>query len=440
MDEVQDATGFEMPVHMLNTFSEKEQYTIYPIKKKSGGVRMIEAPSDELKEQQKASLRRMQRVFMNNDASRQAFEQHRADITEALTETIDNKAERAIAIARANTALSDSLMDNKAVMQYAHYAHAFCYKRNIASGAEPHVGAHTVITADLTDFFPSIKFTHFDPDYKEDDETARKHRSYKNPMAYVFGNSKMAETGQFMQLYREYILPELKMHFCDFGDGKGLRLPQGAPASPFLSNVLLCRFDYRAGWKCYPEKVTYTRYADDLILSGADPLHVKRAYAAAVALLSPLGLQVNKRKYTFKTGNQRKKVLGLVVNVKLNTTRYFRRRNRAAQHHCRVIYTLECLGKERGFKVPTELRPFLLSKTEGMSFGAKMNKIIDQLINQGVAVSMDDLQSKKLKTPFRWLTRKIQGHSAFQHMVDNPPEDMQTNLEFCQVQEMLSAV
>jgi len=421
--------------NMLDRFSVEEQYNVYPIKKKSGGVRMIEAPCDELKEAQKASLARMQRIYMDHASAAQAFTQFDDDLKEALKKTVGDQESRAKKLAEIRTSLSQELIDNKPVLQYAHYAHAFCRGRNIASGAKPHVGANTVITADLSDFFPSIKWNHFNPDGEQHKTISTK--SYKNMFAYVFGNAKMKKTGAWLQAYITHILPELKMHFCDFHDGKGLRLPQGAPASPFLSNVLMCRFDYRAGWKCYPQDVQYTRYADDLIFSGENEEKVRRAYAATVALLVPLGLKVNKRKYTFKTGHQRKKILGLVVNEKLNTPRYFRRRLRAAQHHCRVIYTLESLGRERGFKVPKDLRPFFLAKTEGVSFGEKMNKVVKQLQDQGAEISMEDLQSKKLRMPKYWYTKKIAGHSAFQNMIDNPPitED---SMSFCEVQKMLA--
>lgn len=424
--------------YMTDKFSTRDQYEVYGIPKKSGGKRMIEAPDDNLKEAQQASLRRMKQVYVEYDDGQKAFKQCRDAIDKILRETEDTSA-RAERLTEAKSELSSNLTGNQPVLQYSHYAHAFAEGRNIASGAEPHVGAEAVITADLTDFFPSVKWHHFDPDYDKD-QNDHKLKSYNSPMAYAFGSSKMSEKQEWKRIYREHIVPELKMHFCDFGDGKGLRLPQGAPASPYLSNVILCRFDYRAGWKCYAHGVTYTRYADDLIFSGPSVELVKRAYADTVALLAPLGLQINKRKYTLKSGNQRKKILGLVVNERLNTTRYFRRRLRAAQHHCKVIHTIECLGKQRGFTPPSNLRPYLLTKTEDVSFGVKMRQMVEAVNKEGGKLTMEDLQSKRLMTPPRWMSRKIQGHSAFQHMVENPPVNTQTSLRFCAAQEMMAQV
>ncbi len=444
-DNVMDAqpSDFDGPkLNMQDKFSTPDQYDIYAIPKKSGGKRIIEAPQDGLKNEQRDSLRRMQRIYLNTAAASEAFEQYESDVREILKKTgKSEEVTEARKIAKSN--LSDSMSGNRPVMQIAHFAHAFARERNIASGAKPHVGAEVVLTVDLSDFFPSVKFAHFDPYYADHDEDSPlivnwKSKSYKTPMHYVFGSKKMTRKGAFMQIYIDKILPELRMHFCDFNDGKGMRLPQGAPASPFLSNVLMCRLDYRAAWRAYPEKIQYTRYADDLVFSGADEMAVKRVYARVVGLLSQMSMKINKRKYTLKKGNQRKKILGLVVNERLNTTRYFRRRLRAMKHHCRVIHTLEQLGKQRKFGVPNELRKFFLSKTEGMSFGDKMNKVVKQLQDQGANISMEDLQSKKLMDPPRWMTRKIQGHVAFQHMIENPPKNAQDSISYCAVQEMLS--
>ena len=444
-----------IPAQMSGKFSVKSQYDVYAIPKKSGGKRIIEAPKADLKLAQRLSLRRMQRIFMNFQAADEALNQYEEDVQEVLKDTDITEEARTAAKDSAKQRLSDAMSGNRPVLQVAHFAHAFARERNIASGAIPHVGANVVLTADLSDFFPSIKFAHFDPafDPKEPPtELTWKSKSYRTPMHYVFGSKKLTKKGSFFQLYKEKVLPELQMHFCDFEDGKGLRLPQGAPASPFLSNVLMCRLDYRAAWRGFPEKVQYSRYADDLIFSGADEMAVKRVYARVVGLLNQLGMKINKRKYTLKKGNQRKKILGLVVNAlpedhpkygtpeadKPRTTRYFRRRLRAMKHHCKVIFTLEQLGKKRGFKVSRELRPFFLSKTEGMTFGDKMQKVVAQLQNQGADISMDDLQGKKLLEPKYWYSKKIAGHVAFAHMIANPPKEAQDSVSYCAVQEVLS--
>lgn len=387
-DEVKDANVDEFmnsdaaTGDMHDKFSTPDQYTVYKIKKKSGGFRVIEAPNDELKAAQKVALRKLMHCKL---------------------------------------------------LRVSHFAHAFAWGKNVASAAMPHVGQEVVLTTDLTDFFPSVKFDHFDTTVKNTDAT-KNLRSYRSWAEIVFGKSKVGNAA-WRQEYEAEVMPLLKMHFCDFGDGKGLRLPQGAPASPFLSNVLMGRLDYRIAWKAYKEGVQYTRYADDFIFSGADEHKVKAAYARCVALITTINLAMNPRKYTLKKGFQRKKIVGLVVNEKLNTTRFFRRRLRAMRHHCNVLFTLIELGKERGFDIPKNARALLIQKND-KPFGERMKQIVETIQKEGGSITMDDLASKNLKIGPA-ANKRIMGHMAFQHMVDNPPAEVQSSMDFCAVNEIL---
>lgn len=49
-------------------------------------------------------------------------------------------------------------------------------------------------------------------------------------------------------------------------DGK-LILSVGAPSSPFISNLIMCKFDKRIESFCTSKEIIYTRYADDLTFS-----------------------------------------------------------------------------------------------------------------------------------------------------------------------------
>ena len=44
-------------------------------------------------------------------------------------------------------------------------------------------------------------------------------------------------------------------------------LPQGAPTSPYLSNLILRDFDKKIQQICSSLNYTYTRYADDITIS-----------------------------------------------------------------------------------------------------------------------------------------------------------------------------
>lgn len=109
-------------------------------------------------------------------------------------------------------------------------------------------------------------------------------------------------------------------------------LPQGAPTSPAIVNILLRDFDRRVDRWCRGRGITYTRYCDDLTFSGADLTGVR---PMAEAELRALGFFLNDRKTRLCPAGRRQTVTGLVVNEKINVPREERRAIRQAVHCCR---------------------------------------------------------------------------------------------------------
>lgn len=114
-------------------------------------------------------------------------------------------------------------------------------------------------------------------------------------------------------------------------------LPQGAPTSPTISNAYLYEFDI--AMTNYASKVglAYTRYADDITLSGEHRGLVIEAIAFAENLLRQSGLQINDKKTRIASNGGQQQVTGVVVNEKPQPPRQLRRRIRAmfhrAKHH-----------------------------------------------------------------------------------------------------------
>lgn len=94
-------------------------------------------------------------------------------------------------------------------------------------------------------------------------------------------------------------------------------LPQGAPTSPMLANLVMWPLDRRieqialeAGW-------TYTRYADDLAFSRRDGSSRAKAMHLAKAIeqqLIQFGLTNNRQKTTIIPPGARKVLLGVLVD------------------------------------------------------------------------------------------------------------------------------
>lgn len=131
-------------------------------------------------------------------------------------------------------------------------------------------------------------------------------------------------------------------------------LPQGAPTSPALSNLVnfyvdvqLTAYARRMGARLSgakrPVEVRYSRYADDLTFSVSfEPRHrvrersklPRRFVEMARRILKVHGYRLHlTKKLVVRRRHQRQVVTGLVVNERPNLPRALRRKLRAARHH-----------------------------------------------------------------------------------------------------------
>jgi RNA-directed DNA polymerase len=136
-------------------------------------------------------------------------------------------------------------------------------------------------------------------------------------------------------------------------------LPQGAPTSPALSNLVNYDLDvhlttfvkrlerrWPASWRYPPLKARYSRYADDITFSlSRDALRrlkgkrgrgwvVRGLIEKTRRTLKVFGYRLHtKKKLLVRRRHQRQLITGLVVNVLPNLPRATRRKLRAARHH-----------------------------------------------------------------------------------------------------------
>jgi RNA-directed DNA polymerase len=135
------------------------------------------------------------------------------------------------------------------------------------------------------------------------------------------------------------------------------RLPQGAPTSPALSNLVCRKLDARLTALIQGMQGEYTRYADDLTFSfesfGRNKRRQKGPAATPARTDSPVisratlrvvrriiedeGFRIQKKKRVrIQRAHQRQSTTGLIVNAKVNLPRKLRRRIRAMQHRQRL--------------------------------------------------------------------------------------------------------
>lgn len=109
-------------------------------------------------------------------------------------------------------------------------------------------------------------------------------------------------------------------------------LPQGAPTSPIITNLICNVLDMRIVKIARKYRMDYTRYADDLTFSTNDKNFVDR-YSLFLeevdAEIQKSGFNINETKTRLFYRDSRQEVTGLVVNNKVNVNRDYYKKTRA---------------------------------------------------------------------------------------------------------------
>ena len=101
-------------------------------------------------------------------------------------------------------------------------------------------------------------------------------------------------------------------------------LPQGAPTSPYLSNLLTINLDDDIAVYCrnINRKLRYSRYADDITISGESI--DSSTISDITKLIKKNSLTVNTDKVHIFKKHQQQIVTGIVVNEKLQVSKKYR--------------------------------------------------------------------------------------------------------------------
>ena len=185
------------------------------------------------------------------------------------------------------------------------YAHAFIKGRSISTNAQVHTNKRVVIRVDIKDFFGSIT--------KEQVLNA-----LRNGGISVEDALRIAE-------------------ICTLNDRNKAYLPQGAPTSPLLSNLVLKKLDYRlAGlaqnWAERMRNTAYTRYCDDMIFSSRDT-KLNMILPIVEKFVNETGFAINRAKTKVLRSGNRQIVTGVIVNEQPNIPRDERRLLRSELHN-----------------------------------------------------------------------------------------------------------
>lgn len=127
------------------------------------------------------------------------------------------------------------------------------------------------------------------------------------------------------------------------------KLPQGAPSSPVITNLICAILDRRLAAIAKKYRMTYTRYADDLTFStnlkeflGEKDEILLELYA----VIEKSGFKVNQEKTRILFQESRQEVTGVVVNKKISVKREFYKETRAMLNHMYRGLPIEHNGSE----------------------------------------------------------------------------------------------
>ena len=168
--------------------------------------------------------------------------------------------------------IKDNILNNIKVHESAH---GYVVNHSIVSYASPHLNKKAFLKVDLKDFFPTIRINRI--------------------------------ITLFVSLGYSFNVSLTLAKLCTIND----ELPQGAPTSPVLSNAISQLMDKRLTKLALSNKITYTRYSDDMAFS-ADYISYKFK-EKVFEVISSCGFIVNKEKSYLSYQKNKRVLVGLNI-------------------------------------------------------------------------------------------------------------------------------
>ena len=248
LKSVQPENTFRLFQYTDEVYKEKKCYSPVALKKKNGGLRVLQVPNERLKRLQRQMLPYLQDAEISPCAA------------------------------------------------------AYIKGRNLLDHAGFHTNSRVLVKLDIEDFFGSVSFQQV---FHAVDEALKR--------------SPLAENNREITWFVSKV--------CTLNGS----LPQGAPTSPILSNMVFLSLDQRISSYCIKRGIRYTRYSDDMFFSG--DFQVQSLIAFIRKLLGQKEYVLNEKKIAVAGSGRQQKVTGVVVNERPQTDRKYRREIRQSIYY-----------------------------------------------------------------------------------------------------------
>lgn len=261
-----------------------------------------------------------------------------------------------------------SFFENTFETQIHHCCHAYRKKRSIFTNAIPHLGCKVLIKLDIKNYFGSVT-----------KEQVKK--------AIYLGNSSLDYNSNSSEIIQ--YLKQNNISIPDYLDDDSVSknfidilvneqgLPQGAPTSPILANLLLKDFDQEVFLVAKSMDAKYTRYSDDLTISFKedDSLKIAQIIKFIDRKIRAYGHRLNKKKEKIQVlrRHQAQRICGVTINSGQPTiSRKQRKLIRAAQHNMsmgkKISFTENQLQGHIAYQNSIQIRGERLSRINKKDF------------------------------------------------------------------------
>jgi hypothetical protein len=230
------------------------------------------------------------------------------------------------------------------------YAMGFTEGRSVVSNANIHKGQNYVFNIDLKDFFPSIE----------------QPRVWKRLQLAPFNfPEKIASMIAGMCSMKEIRTFEDGHHETFYV------LPQGAPTSPIITNMICDTLDRRLAGLAKRFGLHYSRYADDITFSSMHHVYQKNGEFRKELrrIITDQHFTINDDKTRLQKKGARQEVTGIIVSEKLNVT----------QKYVRDVRNILYIWDRYGY--PSALAKFLPKYKEEKGHVKKGNPNLENVID-----------------------------------------------------------
>lgn len=296
--------------------SRHNHYSYYLIKKKKGGCRRIIAPHSNIKSLQKW--------------------------------------------------IQINILDN---VELSPFATGFIKEKSILDNAKMHENKGVILNLDLSNFFETINERRVYGIFKS--------LGYAPNLSVEFAKICTASISDYRF---EQLSEEEQEYFKDLHSLKESVLIQGAPTSPGISNIICRRLDHRLSKLANKFGVSYSRYADDITISG----DIDRLPNIGVIrkIIENEGFIINWNKVgKYRTG-QKQMVTGLLIDKKVRIPKKFKKDIYRHLYFCKkygVSSHFQRVSPDKGYRREWIIGKILFVHSIEPDEAKKMMKLVEQI-------------------------------------------------------------